>query len=234
MNLYFIIRLCGNFGKEKMSYKFTCNNKEFLFIHIPKTGGTSIGNALVNSNNILNMSGWDNDDYTGHMTLQDTKEICYQQNDNYENMITFSCIRNPWSWYVSWYHFLKHHAAGDSDFMLEAGIIHDDFTNFIKFINSNRNNLVFINNGKNTKKYQEMVDWVTDNNNISVNHVLKLEDLSKNKNILHDIGIPVSIIEHKRKSNHDAYWKYYDTDTEEIVRNMHLNDIKLYDYKFGE
>jgi hypothetical protein len=217
-----------------MSYKFTCNNKEFLFIHIPKTGGTSIGNALVNSNNILNISGWDSGAYTGHMTLQDTKEICYQQNDNYENMITFSCIRNPWSWYVSWYHFLKRHAAGDSDFMLEAGIIYDDFTKFIKFISSNRNDLVFVNNGKNTKKYQEMVDWVTDNNNISVNHVLKLEDLSKNKNILYDIGIPVSIIEHKRKSNHDEYWKYYDSDTEEIVQNMHSNDIKLYNYKFGE
>lgn len=234
MNLYFIIRLCGNFGKGKMSYKFTCNNKEFLFIHIPKTGGTSIGNALVNSKNVVNMSGWNHDSYTGHLTLQDTKEICLQENDNYENMITFSCIRNPWSWYVSWYHFLKKHAANDFDFTLESKVIHKDFTSFIKFIESNRNELVFFNNGKDTKKYQEMFNWVTDNTDKSVDHVLKLEDLSKNKDILYDIGIPVSIVEHKRKSEHNSYWKYYNFETIEIVQNMHSTDIKLYNYKFGE
>lgn len=234
MNLYSITRLCGNIGNEKMSYKFTYNNKNFLFIHIPKTGGTSLGNALVNSEKITSFSGWGNDEYTGHLTLQDTKDICYQQNENFEDLITFSCIRNPWSWYVSWYHFLRNHAPNDSDFILESKVIEKDFSEFISFIENCRDKLIFVNNGKNTKKYQEMHDWITDNNDNSVQHVIKLEELSKNKKILYDIGLPITINEHKRKSNHDKYWKYYNSKSEDIVRNMHHNDIKLYNYKFGE
>ena len=38
----------------------------------------------------------------GHFSLKDIESISKAEGDDYDNLIKFVTIRNPWSWYV-WY-----------------------------------------------------------------------------------------------------------------------------------
>jgi len=48
------------------------------------------------------------------------------------------------------------------------------------------------------------------------------------------IPIEITSLLHKRPSEHKAYWKYYDDESIEIVRQRHEDDVNFFDYKFGE
>ena len=69
------------------SDKYKC-----LFVHIPKTGGTSIESVF----------GW----YSGHRGEQDHRTILEYRKllgTNFDTYFSFSIVRNPWDRAVSYY-----------------------------------------------------------------------------------------------------------------------------------
>ena len=69
-----------------------------IFVHIPKTGGSSIQQWLLdNTSSQVTKS-------TKHHTLQKL-ESKYGKFD-----FSFAVVRNPWDWCVSWYFFTKDRA----------------------------------------------------------------------------------------------------------------------------
>jgi hypothetical protein len=64
------------------------NNKKFIFIHIQKCGGSFVREFLLKEYDV-SKSG------INHDGIKNIK----QKSD-----FIFSTIRNPWDWYVSWYH----------------------------------------------------------------------------------------------------------------------------------
>jgi len=215
-----------------MAYKFSSNEKNYLFVHIPKTGGTTIGQNLSSSNLYGNIGGWRGGPYMGHFSLKDIESISEAEGDDYDNLIKFVTIRNPWSWYVSWYHFLKKHAFVDSDFIEERTLVNKSFDKFIKSIFEKRSELVFTNGGKNTPKYQQMIDWITDSKGNTVEHIIKMESIKEEPNILKKIGLDITLSGHERKSKHNHYSSYYNDDLIQIVESMHKDDIDIFKYKF--
>lgn len=209
-----------------MGYLINYKKQKYIYIHIPKTGGTTIEHIFdeyINSSNSTKT-------LTGHLSLKDTKKR-YDLN----NCITFSTVRNPWDWYVSHYFYLKQKHIGDTDFKDEYNIINDeknDFNDFIKYVYENRDILVYNNGGDNTLKYQEMLDWSYDGQK-HVDHFIKIEELSMKS--LNSIGLDIHYTHTKlNTSDHNHYTKYYDKVTKNIVKKMHKNDIKFFNYKFGE
>jgi len=202
-----------------MSYKIVNNNKKFLYVHIPKTGGTTIEDTL-------DKTPWS---IVGHLSLKDIKKRL----DNYKEYISFTTVRNPWSWYVSWYFYLKQKNKGDSDFQKEYEILNkNSFEEWIKFVHDNRDNLVFKNNGDNTPKYQQMLDWGFDGEKY-VDYFIKIEELSEEK--LREVGLDVKYTHTKSNtSKHAHYSTHYNDTAKEMVRNMHKEDIQYFNYKFED
>jgi len=214
-----------------MAYLFTNNNKTYLYTHVPKTGGTSIEFALRNSidTNIITPNA-----LVGHLSTHDLKQVCESNKLSYNTFCKFSTIRNPWSWYVSHYAYLlnrlrKSGEGFDPDFADECVVLKEEsFYNFIKFIYENRNKLVFANNGKNTLKYQQMIDWVK-----GCDYIIRMEDLTVDS--LGVMGLNIEIpTEKKNTSIHKHYTEYYDDHTMQLVKDMHKDDIEIFGYRFGQ
>ena len=68
-------------------------DKKIIFVHIPRTGGTSI-------ENFFNFKGTDfgNPETAQHQTVKE-----YKKNYNIIKYFTFTFVRNPWDRLVSWY-----------------------------------------------------------------------------------------------------------------------------------
>jgi hypothetical protein len=89
------------------------NENNFIFIHIPKTGGTSILNKL--NQNFLNK-----EIYAGHDPL-----FILEQNNNITDKTSFCVVRNPYRRTFSYYiHFKKINDIKNCSFL--------QFLNFIK------------------------------------------------------------------------------------------------------
>jgi len=72
----------------------------FVFLHVPKTGGRCIVHALQRILGETNLLKIPEHNTIHHKPL---KEIGLK----FKNTPKFAFIRNPWDWYVSWYHFQK-------------------------------------------------------------------------------------------------------------------------------
>ena len=68
-------------------------DKKIIFVHIPRTGGTSI-------ENFFDFKGTDfgNPETAQHQTIKE-----YKKNYNIKKYFTFTFVRNPWDRLVSWY-----------------------------------------------------------------------------------------------------------------------------------
>jgi hypothetical protein len=60
----------------------------FVFVHMPKTGGSFIRELLLDGQEVGEL----------HATWNSIPP-------EYEHLPIFAVIRNPWDWYVSWHHF---------------------------------------------------------------------------------------------------------------------------------
>jgi GR25 family glycosyltransferase involved in LPS biosynthesis len=70
-----------------ISHKHKC-----IFIHIPRTGGTSIEKALTEAD------WWKVEKKTKHLDWKTAKNL---YKDNWEGYFKFTVVRNPWDWMVS-------------------------------------------------------------------------------------------------------------------------------------
>ena len=218
-----------------MPYLFDNNSKYWLYIHIPKTGGTSIEVAIEQD---INTDCFMKGSFKGHNSLTDVKKILLQNAMDFNKFNTFTTVRNPWSWYISHFYylrakFLKNGAGFDPDFLdEEAYLVRDEFDKFIQFIYDNRNTLVFKNNGLNTRKYQQMLEWSTADGK-KVDHIIKMEDMI-DPTILSSIGLNIMLPTTKKNtSKHKHYTDYYNSHTMKLVYDMHKDDIDFFEYEFS-
>ena len=205
-----------------MAYQILNNDKKFIYVHIPKTGGTTIQQVLNNDPNSVC------DTLLGHVSLKSIKKVLDE--DDYNEHISFTTVRNPWDLYVSNYHYLKQRNTKDSDFKKEYKILEkNSFTDFIKFIHDNRDSLIFNDEDK-TPKWQQLLEWSYDGEK-HVDYFIKLEELSEKK--LKEVGLNISYTHTKTNvSQHNHYSIYYNNETIDMVRDMHKDDIKYFNYKF--
>lgn len=80
------------------------HSKKFIFIHIPKTGGTSIEAVLADHGIVLQGAGNFHSIYFKHI---DAKQLRVMMGAEYDNYFKFSIVRNPWDWLVSMYEFCR-------------------------------------------------------------------------------------------------------------------------------
>jgi hypothetical protein len=200
-----------------------------IFIHIPKSAGSSINYALGLKKEPTSKK--DKMMWKHHATALSTKKN-YASKEQWNNYFKFAIVRNPFDRIVSSYNFICKKMTPSNfrdrllfkDFIYKKGI-------FKKLLNPS---LI-------TKKENRYVqiksssDFITDkNNNIIVDYVGRFENLKDDWNfICKQLGAKIEL-PHMNKCSRDCkhYRDYYDDDTKEFVSEACKKDLKTFGYKF--
>jgi hypothetical protein len=184
-----------------VSHLIETDDKIILIPHIPKTAGISVAVSLANYFDfIYGHSEWPSQKdcsaltrrINGHVGVQECQkaivDFCGDRLKDKETIL-ISVVRDPWSWWKSWFYFIPQVAHLDSDFDLEFEEIykhnnllwlclnrdlphHRDyvFEVFLLWMKENRHRCLFgsfhggnWNSGLPSRKYDQMVDWTNGN-----------------------------------------------------------------------
>lgn len=196
--------------------------KNILFIHIPKTGGTVIENALKKKTKQTlygNKNNW-NKPYRGispqHLFYNTIFENKKKLNVDFQNIKVFCVVRNPYDRIVSDLFWFK--------------LIKPTFT--AKEVNNVIRNIYFGNCKINLDNHNEpQYKFVTDENSelIKSIKIFKTETLNESNNILNEfLGFNINVFQKNVNKN---YRKYLNKDSISIINEKYKKDFELFDYE---
>lgn len=214
------------------------HNHKFIYIHIPKTGGTSIEHTLakkcgtdLEKNELYGLedlngkrlpfndtmhrlkskkTSWRHIRCLQHLTSNEIKQ-------RYENQIwseyyKFTVVRNPWDELVSTYNYIKNK---------RPDLCTKKFTTFKEWVI----------NIKNTNRQTRYI--LDKNNQTMVDFIARFENIQSDFNtICKTIGIPEHTLPHANKTNHKHYTEYYDDELVQIVASKFAVDIRYLNYTY--
>ena len=208
---------------------------KFIFIHIPKCGGTSVEQTLLKNEGIPEerILKWD----LTHEEQQkfrlwykyDNVDVQHRKIDQFKDVreksyFTFTFVRNPWGRFLSEYFYIKKsNGCGCDDFDKKF----PTFKHFVK------------NNGIKCCNYAHdfpQIDFVLNaNQNKLTNFVGRCEDMQYDFDyVCGKIGIPKIKLPHRNPTKHKHYTEYYDEETKQIVAKKYAKDIEYFGYEFGK
>lgn len=187
-----------------------------LFIHIPKTGGISVRDALFN-----------NHSFGKHVEARLYRN--YFGSKRFSRFFKIAFVRNPWSRVFSAYNFLKDGGINDLDKNFSERYLSNcvDFDDFVTRV------LPL----KEVQGYTHFVPqhcWVCDNRGrIIVDFLGRYENLSNDFNeIKRILKVSASLGHINKASVSSDYKEFYSNVSKDIVGRIYARDIKLFDYDF--
>ena len=212
------------------------NKYKFLFVHIAKTGGTSVRAALaplrwkdplyIPQFVASRFSHW-----TGHRIAvklpRHAKIITAKEmlpKEFFDELFKFAFVRNPWDLQVSSYHHIRRERPH-----LMAG--HEDFESFLRWkLDPDRPYQYHIDTS-----IERQVDYLKDlDGTILVDFIGKYENLQEDfEEVCRRIGIKIPALPHKRQARDREDFRNYYTDlTAQMVRERFAEDIEIFGYRF--
>jgi len=184
-------------------------NGPYIFIHINKTAGTSIGRAI----------GLPIKD---HLTAKEV--IAKIGKDKWAGAYKFTLVRNPWDKVVSLYEYRR---KKDKTGIATRNV---SFSDWVRKTHVPNPDVHYYNN---PKSFQPQVEWLKDNDGeISIDFVGKFESIDEGFNhIKTTIGLDAEL-PHLNASRRTDYRSYYDDETRELVARWYSEDIERFGYTF--
>jgi len=208
----------------------------FLFVHIAKTGGTSIRTALSRlrwrdplfpaqfiASRLSHMTGHRiASKLPRHAKVIAAKEMLPRE--LFDRLFKFAFVRNPWDLQVSSWHHLRR----ERPHLVEHT---PDFDAFIRWkLDLQRPYQYHIDTS-----IEHQIDYLTDlDGRVIVDFVGRYENLQEDfEEVCRRIGINPPSLPHKRQAeNRRQYRSYYDPELEELVRHFFHKDIEAFGYTF--
>ena len=189
----------------------TGSNGSFIYIHINKTGGTSIANAIGLPKK-------------RHLTSQEVIEIVGRE--EFDKAFVFTSVRNPWSKVVSHY---KYRVKINHTEMKEKPIPFEDWVK--QTYGPDKNSFYY----DIPKMFQPQIEWLKDREgNVVVECVLKFESLNRHFDAISSkLGIANHALPHLNATVKVDYRKFYSDETAQIVQDWFREDIARFGYVFG-
>jgi chondroitin 4-sulfotransferase 11 len=183
---------------------------KFIFVHIPKTAGSSICAAL---------------------NLGPPRHLPLKFHTHTETYFKFAIARNIYDKVVSWYFFHRKSQPELKEYHTK------DFAGWIK--NGCKVHSIPFDGRKNQMKGISPlsdIHFLEDfDKQIHLDFICKFENLQEDFNVVCDkIGISRRQLPHAKKIKHKHYTEYYDDETRQIVAEKFAKDIEYFGYKFGE
>ncbi len=187
--------------------------KPFVFIHIPRTGGFSMDQALG-------------------ICPPHQKARCVDFNGKY----SFAVVRNPWDRLVSAYHYIRFtnpRAKGHRAVRAKLFNNYPQRHTFDGFV-ADMLDAEVRESVRSTQIFMPQHEFVCDAaGDVIVDFVGRFEDLQATlATVCAAIGIAVRDIPRKNGSPHDLYTSYYTPELRDIVADVYAEDIDLFGYEF--
>ncbi len=179
----------------------------YAFVHINKTGGSSVERALG-----IRFQ---------HKTARELREIL--GDERWGKAFTFAFVRNPWDRVVSHYAFrIKTNQTG-------LGTNTIGFDEWVTRVFLDRDPAYL----DKPKMFMPQVEWLADNKGaIDVDFVGRFERLQEDfEEICRRLGKTASL-PHTKRSAREGYQTYYNDDTSRIVGDYFAEDLKQFGYEF--
>ena len=194
-----------------------------IFVHIQKTGGTSINRALGSVDNPIEK----------HRTAAELK-LMYGESV-WKECFKFSFVRNPWDRLVSWWSMIDGNRA-----QIDLATTPNRFFKYV--LQNARSFEEFICNCHEEIAdsdgvkwvFRNQIDYLTDaDGNLLVDFVGRFENLSEDFAIVSErVYNRIKPLPHSNKSQHRAYQSYYSKHTRTIVEEAYRADIRHFGYQF--
>jgi hypothetical protein len=194
-----------------------------LFIHPPKTGGSSVRRLL---------GKWGDRTcpitHYAHYTVTGLLYAGVLTRQEIENATTFATIRNPWSRLVSGYFASRAHRSPDVNAMFRDLT----FQAFAEWAISGKLPMMRKGGSKHGQFAHPQVRWLFVDGYQVVGHLLRMEHLAKDwKAFRGKIGINKEMM-HVNRSEHAHYRTYYDAKLAQRVGDFYHHDLALGNYDF--
>lgn len=189
-----------------------------LFIHIPKTAGTSIAKTF-----------YDLKVYPGHYKWWFYRG--YFGRKKYDRLYKFCIVRNPYDRFFSAFEYLRNGGNSSNDKAFAEAYINKclNFDEFIsKFFES--------------KKMRQWIHFIPQHefvyntsNKLMVDHVIKYEAMENEIQLLYSKFNTSKLLSHekKNKSSHRKYINYYSEESAALVRIHYQKDFELFSYNYN-
>jgi len=192
-----------------------CKKYKVIFIHIPKTAGTSIEymfgffEKVNNGKIILNKN-------IGRTHLS-IKEIQEQFPEYYKDFYRFTIVRNPWSKALSMYNMLTH----SKHYSIS-------FKEYIKTIILPKSKLK-------TSLHRSQLSFITINGEIKVDYIMRYEELEKEwvclcQKIQKPFETMVNMLKFKNPT--ESMESGYDQENIDLIAKIYKKDIEYFNYDF--
>lgn len=197
-----------------------------IYIHIPKTAGKSITNAMG--------CGW-----AGH---KDVAQYALELNPAiFQNYFKFSIVRNPWDRLVSEYNFQRNKDRPKRDKLH----IYDErgakrgFAEWVRVSFADphryRGEDWAGDTSPNIHRWSPQIDWISIDGRIAVDFVARMENINQDfAEIRKKIGLAPRDVPHTNAKWHWHYSHYYDSATRDLVTEYYARDIEAFNYRYEE
>lgn len=201
--------------------------KKFLFVHVPKTGGNSIQNALsrYSEDDIVELNKHHDGverfeirnqkyDITKHSTLSHYKSVLDET--IYGSLFKFASIRNPWDLMISYY-FSPHRGFSEWNRQIFLSLVErmPPLRHYICERPSTRE-------GKGNSKLDTDIDYL-----------MRFESIDDEFEVVcGKLNIPPQRLPKRNASIRLHYSRYYDDDLREIIRQKFNEEIVFGNYIF--
>lgn len=187
--------------------------REFIFIHINKTGGTSVAKAVGLPRK-------------AHLTVREV--IDWVGQGAFERAFTFAFVRNPWDKVYSHYTYrVRTNATCLADRPLA-------FTDWVRVTYGQDKDFYYYDL---PKMFMPQVEWLKDHDGrIQVDKIGRFEQLDQDfGEIASTIGLSAELphLNRSRRSSKPDYRDAYTDETREMVGEWFAEDIAMFGYRFG-
>jgi hypothetical protein len=203
-----------------------CDKNKIIFIHIPRTGGTSIEKFFFKHQNFRDFGVDDKGNYIQHYSLPELINKNLVSNDQVKNYYKFAFVRNPWDRILSEFLFQKKHESIVTNMSFEIFLEETS-----KLLNDQPSLLSSIRGI--SKHLGQQHDYTK---NSELNFIGRFENLQEDfEKVLSFIGHTPSIyLTKENSSKHEHYSHYFNQKTKDLVAKIYHDDIHVFDYSFSK
>ena len=191
------------------------NKDKFIFIHIPKCGGTSIERFVLSHYGISN--DWTRlyplevlpmkvrSEFSIGFGRQQHMSLSNFSLEKQEEYFSFAFVRNPWDRIMSSYLYSKR---------LGHKFTFESFFDSIEFENHCKPQSYFLNK--------------------NIDFIGRFETLQEDFNLVcGKLGLEPKQLPHENKTVHKHYTEWYTDENKKLVQDKYSEDIETFNYKFG-